>query len=100
VSKADLAERDFYDAWLPELAPSEELLRWARAEPLTDARWKTFTRRYRREMSDPRARHLIEALAALSRTSDFSVGCYCEDERRCHRGLLRGLLDEAGAAYL
>ena len=96
VGKAEVGKR-FYDVWLPELAPSEELLRWARSEPLTDARWKSFTRRYLKEMGDPRARHLIDALAALSRGASFTVGCYCEDVTRCHRSLLAALLVKAGA---
>jgi len=96
VSKPEIAKR-FYDVWLPELAPSEELLRWARAEPLTAPRWKSFTRRYLKEMGDSRARHLIDALAALSHGADFTVGCYCEDVNRCHRSLLATLLAKAGA---
>ena len=96
VGRADVANR-FYDVWLPELAPSEELLRWARSEALTDARWKSFTRRYLREMKDSRVRHLIETLAVLSRGTDVTVGCYCEDASRCHRSLLATLLAKAGA---
>ena len=96
VLKAEVASRDFYDAWLPELAPSAELVSFAQATE-TDAEWATFTRRYRKEMSTPSARHLLDVLAALSRTSTFSVGCYCEDEARCHRSVLRELLEEHGA---
>lgn len=97
VLKEDYAARDFYDVWLPELAPSGELVSWAMAEPLTGKHWATFARRYRTEMKAPEARHLIELLAAMSRTSDLSVGCYCEDESQCHRSLLRELLVAAGA---
>ena len=97
LRKSDYARRNFYDAWLPELAPSQKLVSWALARPWTDARWRQFARRYRREMREPRAERLIELLAALSRGTNLSVGCYCEDERRCHRSLLRDLLAEKGA---
>jgi uncharacterized protein YeaO (DUF488 family) len=97
VKKEDYARRNFYDAWLPELSPAAELVSWAMAGGLTDSKWKTFARRYRAEMSQPAAQHLLELLAVLSRTADFSVGCYCEDESRCHRSLLRELLVEKGA---
>jgi uncharacterized protein YeaO (DUF488 family) len=97
VPKADFAKRDFYDVWLPELAASAPLVSWALAEPWTDARWRRYERAYRREMREPAARHLIEMLAALSRQTSFSVGCYCEDESRCHRSILRELLIDAGA---
>jgi len=97
VPKTEYASRDFYDVWLPELAPSAELIAWARAGPLSDARWKTFSRRYRAEMDRPQARHLIELLSSLSTAGNLSVGCYCEDETRCHRSVLRELLTEAGA---
>jgi len=97
VRKADYARRDFFDQWLPELAPSQKGVSWALAEPWTDARWRKYARNYRREMSEPRAQRLLELLAALSRTTNLSVGCYCEDESRCHRSLLRELLAEKGA---
>jgi uncharacterized protein YeaO (DUF488 family) len=97
VQKADYARRDFFDVWLPELAPSAALVQGALAEPWTASRWKGFARRYRAEMGQPRARHLLETLAALSRQTSFSVGCYCQDETRCHRSLLRDLLKGAGA---
>jgi uncharacterized protein YeaO (DUF488 family) len=96
VPKEEFANRDFYDAWLPELAPSAELVSFALAAE-TDAQWATFTRRYRKEMSTPTARHLLDLVAALSRDSDVAVGCYCEDETRCHRSVLRELLAEHGA---
>jgi uncharacterized protein YeaO (DUF488 family) len=98
VRKEDYAARDYFDVWLPELAPSAEVVSWALAEPWTDARWKRYVRRYRTEMSEPRARHLIALLAALSQQTNFSVGCYCEDAARCHRSLLGELLADAGAA--
>jgi uncharacterized protein YeaO (DUF488 family) len=97
VSRADFARRDFFDVWLPELAPSVPTVSRALSEPWTPARWHRFARRYRREMREPAARHLIATLAALSRQTNFSVGCYCLDETRCHRTLLRDLLEEAGA---
>jgi uncharacterized protein YeaO (DUF488 family) len=97
VPKHDFATRNFFDAWLPELAPSPALVTWARKSPWTDTRWREFARRYRREMAVPQARHLIDALAALSHQANFAVGCYCEDSARCHRALLRELLVEAGA---
>ena len=97
VRKADHARRDFYDVWLPELAPTAELVSWVMVEPMTGKRWSAFARCYRSEMSAPAARHLIELLAAMSKETDLSVGCYCEDESRCHRSLLRTLLADAGA---
>lgn len=97
VRKSDYARLDYYDVWLPELAPSQKVVSWALAEPWTDARWKKFARDYRREMSDPRAQHLLDLVAALSRVGNLSIGCYCEDESRCHRSLLKGLLRSRGA---
>lgn len=97
VRKEDFAKRDFYDVWLPELAASAPLVSWALSEPWTDARWRRYERAYRREMREPAARHLLEVLAALSRQTSFSVGCYCEVESRCHRSILRELLVDAGA---
>ena len=97
VRKTDYAARDYYDVWLPELAPSAETVALATSEPWTDKRWAAFAKRYRTEMSTPAARHLIELLAALSKQTNLAVGCYCEDETRCHRSLLRELLADAGA---
>ncbi len=94
VPKAEFASRNFYDVWLPELAPSEELLKRAQAAT-TDRDWSTFVRRYRAEMKEQR--HLLDLLAALSRSASFSVGCYCENEARCHRSVLRELLADRGA---
>jgi uncharacterized protein YeaO (DUF488 family) len=95
VPKAEFASRDFYDVWLPELAPSADLVTEAQSKPWTDQRWQRFARAYRREMRA--ADHLIAALAALSRQTNFAVGCYCEDASRCHRRVLAELLAEAGA---
>ena len=98
VPREAFAARDFYDVWMPELAPSAGLLAFANAEPLAGRRWDTYVRRYRSEMRAPAARRLIEALAALSHTANFAVGCYCADESHCHRSLLRQLLLDSGAA--
>lgn len=96
VPKAEYSSRNIYDVWLPNLAPSEELLKEALA--VTDEReWKRFVRRYRAEMKKPEARRLLEFLAALSRHTDLSIGCYCADEARCHRSVLRELLEAQGA---
>ena len=97
VPRTEFARRDFYDVWLPELAPSAPVLSWALTEPWTPARWRRFERLYLKEMSAPAARHLIDLLVALSHGTDFSVGCYCEDASHCHRSLLGRLLTEAGA---
>lgn len=96
VPRAEVARRDFYDQWLPELAPSEALVKRALSAK-TERDWTTFVRAYRREMSRPAPARLLGLLAALSRSSAFSVGCYCEDEQRCHRSVLRELLREHGA---
>jgi len=96
VRKAELASRDFYDVWLPELAPSEALLKVGQAAE-DEASWRRFARRYRAEMKAPDKVRLLDLLAALSRQTSFSVGCYCADERRCHRSVLRELLTERGA---
>jgi uncharacterized protein YeaO (DUF488 family) len=91
VRKTQYAKRDYFDLWLPELAPSAGLVRFAASK------WPAFEKRYRREMARPAAKRLLAVLAGLSRHADFSVGCYCEDERRCHRSLLKRLLREQGA---
>jgi len=96
VKKGDYARLDYYDVWVPDLAPSPSLVSWAQSDAWTDRRWRQFARRYRVEMRAPAAGRLIALLAALSRTTDFSVGCYCADASRCHRSLLQQLLAEAG----
>ena len=96
VPRAEYAARDFYDVWYPNLAPSEEAVKAARNAE-TDREWAAFARRYKTEMGTPENRRTLELLAALSHSADFSVGCYCEDESRCHRSLLRQLLAEHGA---
>ena len=95
VPKSEHATRDFYDVWLPELAPSEALVKVALKA--ADARaWGAFEKRYRAELKRPEALRLLQLFAALSRQTSFSVGCYCEDEARCHRSVLRALLAEHG----
>jgi len=100
VKKTDYARLDYYDVWMPELAPSERLRTWVMSKPITPVRWVAFARRYRTEMRAPAAQRLLALLAALSSTTDLSVGCYCEDESQCHRSVLRELLAEAGGTVL
>jgi uncharacterized protein YeaO (DUF488 family) len=95
VPKSEFARRDFYDVWYPNLAPSVETMKLGLGAE-TDAQWKRFVKAYRSEMARPEAARTIEMLAVLSRHADFSVGCYCEDESRCHRSLLRELLAQHG----
>ncbi|HUO86696.1 MAG TPA: DUF488 family protein [Thermoanaerobaculia bacterium] len=97
VPKERFSSDDWYDAWLPQLAPSAELVAQARTS-VSPGQWGAFTRRYRTEMAAPDNARLIALLAALSHHADLSVGCYCADEARCHRSVLRRLLIEAGAA--
>jgi uncharacterized protein YeaO (DUF488 family) len=96
VPKSKYASGDWYDVWLPNLAPSAATIRAYMTSP-TDATWRKLARTYRAEMARPENRALLDVLAALSRTADFSVGCYCEDETHCHRSLLQKLLVEHGA---
>jgi uncharacterized protein YeaO (DUF488 family) len=98
VRKTRYAAEDFFDVWLPNLAPSAQLVAAANSGGLADAaRWRRFAARYRAEMKKPEKRRLLETLAALSAHANFSLGCYCEDERRCHRSILRSILKEHGA---
>ncbi|MBZ0168310.1 hypothetical protein MELA_00508 [Candidatus Methylomirabilis lanthanidiphila] len=96
VPKSEYASRDFYDVWLPELAPSEELVKIALSTP-DERQWQTFVKRYRAEMKHPAAGRLLSLLAAFSQHAAFSVGCYCADETRCHRSILKALLEEHSA---
>lgn len=96
VPKNRHALDDWYDVWLPNLSPSAELVKTAQASDSPNA-WEAFARKYRAEMSRPDASHVLDALAALSHTADFSVGCYCDDESRCHRSVLREILESRGA---
>jgi uncharacterized protein YeaO (DUF488 family) len=97
VRKEHYASGNYFDAWLPELSPSAPLVSFALSKPFTPARWAAYARRYRGEMRRPAAERLLAVLAALSRQTNFSVGCYCEDESHCHRSLLKQLLIEKGA---
>jgi uncharacterized protein YeaO (DUF488 family) len=96
VRKADYAARDFYDVWLPNLSPSAALFQAWRKAP-DERAIATFRRRFRAEMKAPDASHVLDLLSVLSHHTNFSVGCYCEDEARCHRAVLRQLLEERGA---
>jgi uncharacterized protein YeaO (DUF488 family) len=96
VKKSEYARQNWYDLWLPDLAPSADLV--AKALAADDAAaWRRFERGYVAEMKKPAASRLLAVLALLSHHANFSVGCYCEDERRCHRSILRQLLEQAGA---
>jgi uncharacterized protein YeaO (DUF488 family) len=96
VPKSEFATQDWYDVWFPNLAPSVETMKLG-LSATSPRQWSAFTKRYKAEMAEPQARHDIGLLAALSHTTNFSVGCYCEDEKRCHRSILKQLLIEAGA---
>jgi uncharacterized protein YeaO (DUF488 family) len=98
VPKSEFASRDWYDVWFPNLAPSLETMKLGLAAE-SEKEWAAFARKYRAEMAEPDARRTIELLAALSHGSDFSVGCYCEREERCHRSILRELLEAQGARF-
>ena len=96
VPKSEFARRDFYDVWLPNLSPTAALV----AEALgaaDDKQWNAFRRKFVSEMKQPEAAHLLDLLAAMSHQASFSLGCYCEDESRCHRSILRELLAQRGA---
>jgi uncharacterized protein YeaO (DUF488 family) len=97
VRKEDYARRDYYDVWLPELAPTADLVSWALSEPFTEKRWAKYDKGYRAQMRQPAASRLIALLAAMSHQTDLSVGCYCENPSKCHRSILRDLLAGAGA---
>lgn len=95
VPKAEFASQNWYDVWFPTLAPSAATMKLGQ-EASTPAQWLGFTRNYKTEMASPEAKHALNLLAALSHTSQLSVGCYCADEAHCHRSVLRELLREAG----
>ncbi len=98
VPKKEYASRNYYDVWLPNLAPSEQLLKAGRsAKDETD--WRSFIKRYRSEMSRAENSRVLDLLAALSHRANFSIGCYCNDEQHCHRSVLRQLLIERGAKF-
>lgn len=96
VPKREHSAQDWYDVWLPELAPSAPAVKAARGA-VSDRQWAAFARRYRAELAKPDKRRILDLLAALSHQSHFSVGCYCEDAARCHRSVLGALLVERGA---
>lgn len=97
VLKSEFASQNWYDVWFPNLAPSADLVKQALAAS-TPAQWAAFARKYRAEMASPEHSHTLDMLAVLSHQTNFSVGCYCENEARCHRSVLRELLREKGAA--
>lgn len=99
VRKEDYASKDYFDVWLPELAPTADIVSWALSEPFTAKRWARYEKAYRAQMKKPPAQRLIALLAALSRESNLSIGCYCADESKCHRSILRQLLAHAGAEF-
>lgn len=96
VPKAEFGSRNWYDVWLPNLSPSPETMKLGQ-KAQTDKDWRAFEKKYRAEMAAPDNAHLLELLAALSHRTNFSVGCYCENEAHCHRSVLRQLLLEKGA---
>lgn len=96
VPKAEFSSQNWYDTWLPNLSPSVETMKFGKSA-ITDKEWKAFIKKYRAEMSTPENVRILELLAALSHHTDFSVGCYCENEARCHRSVLQELLIEKGA---
>jgi len=100
VKKQDYSERNYYDVWLPELAPTAPLVSYALSEPFTPKRWATYERKYRSEMARPAAQRLLELLTALSKQTNFSIGCYCENENHCHRSILKRLLLDSGAEFV
>lgn len=97
VPKAEFASQDWYDVWYPNLAPSVETMKLGQSVE-SDKDWAAFSKKYRTEMNEPDASRNLDLLAALSHQASFAVGCYCENEARCHRSLLRGLLQERGAS--
>jgi len=97
VRKEDYASKNIYDVWFPNLSPSEELLKEASASLGDENSWRSFKRRFLAEMKSPQIRRDLDVLAALSHQTSFSIGCYCEDESRCHRSILRELLETDGA---
>lgn len=99
VPKSEFARQNWYDVWFPVLSPSPETMKLGQAAE-TPAQWAAFVKRYRQEMGQPEASQALGLLAALSKESNFSVGCYCEDEAHCHRSELRELLQEQGARIL
>ena len=96
VPKTEYAAQNWYDVWLPNVAPTAELMKLGQAAK-TEKEWLAFSKKYRKEMANPEKSRILDLLAALSHDSNLAVGCYCEDELRCHRAILRELLEERGA---
>ena len=99
VPKAEFSSQNWYDVWFPNLSPSPDTMKMGK-NVTTEKEWQAFTKKYRREMAKPENKRILELLAALSQNTNFSVGCYCEDETRCHRSVLKELLLEQGAKIL
>tara|TARA_R110001583_G_scaffold24563_1_gene89669 strand:+ start:9549 stop:9938 length:390 start_codon:yes stop_codon:yes gene_type:complete len=98
VPRSEFATQNWYDVWLPNLSPSAELVKLALAAE-SEKDWSAFVRKFRAEMAEPEKSRVLDLLAALSHGSNFSVGCYCENEARCHRSVLKALLEERGASF-
>ena len=98
VPKSEYASQNWYDVWLPNIAPTSELMKMGRAAK-TEKDWISFAKKYRSELKNPEKSRIIDLLAALSHNSNISVGCYCENEERCHRSILKDLLNERGAKF-
>jgi uncharacterized protein YeaO (DUF488 family) len=98
VKKTDYAAQNWYDVWLPDVAPSPELMKQGQAVE-TEAQWEAFAKKYRRELAAPEKARALQLLAAFSATSDFSIGCYCEDRNRCHINVLSKVLADLGAVF-
>ena len=101
VPKAEFASRDYYDVWYPLLSPSADLLAQGQQVPSGkegDKEWEAFAKQFRKELAQPEASRTLDLLAALSHQTNFAIGCYCDNEARCHRSILRSLLQDRGAA--
>jgi uncharacterized protein YeaO (DUF488 family) len=96
VSKDRYAADNWYDVWYPELSPTPQLMAQGKSSQ-SDSEWKAFVRQFRKQMSDPASSRTLDLLSALSHSANFSLGCYCEREDRCHRSVLRAMLEERGA---
>jgi len=98
VPKNEYASQNYYDVWLPNVAPSAELVKMAQGAE-SDLEWAVFVRKYRKELAEPDKSRVLDLLAAFSRETNFSIGCYCENEARCHRSVLQDILAERGASF-
>ena len=101
VFKSEYSKQDYFDIWYPNISPSTELMRWFKSSPRTNWKkfWEKFTKKYKQEMAKPEASRSIDLLAAMSHHASFSVGCYCEDEKYCHRSILKKLLKDRRAKF-